>query len=77
MRKTLLAILILAGALSAQDKGKEAVEAPIKKNLGAAPDKFDLSSTGIEWKRGLDGALNQGKPVLLFQLLGNFDDVYC
>ena len=33
--------------------------------------------SGIEWNKGLDAALNKGKPILLFQLLGNFDDVYC
>lgn len=42
-----------------------------------APEKFDLSKTGILWHKGLDAALHQGKPVLLLQLLGNYDDVYC
>ena len=31
----------------------------------------------LPWVRGLDAATNRGKPVLLFQLLGNFDDVHC
>lgn len=77
MRTTLLLTLALSATLWAQDAGKKIVESPIKKNLGPAPEKFDLSRTGISWTEGLDGALNKGKPVLLFQLLGKFDDVYC
>ena len=77
MRTTLALILVLGASLSAQDAGKKLVESPIKRNLGLAPDKFDLASTGISWTAGLDGALHKGKPVLLFQLLGKFDDVYC
>ncbi len=42
-----------------------------------APEKYDLSRTGIPWVKGLDAALNKGKPILLFQLLGEFDDVHC
>lgn len=78
MKNAMLLTLILGTTLMAQqDEGKKRVEAPIKKNLGPAPEKFDLTRTGIDWKRGLDSALNQGKPILLFQLLGNLDDVYC
>jgi hypothetical protein len=77
MRTTLILSLALCGALAAQDEGKMRVERPIKKALAPVAEKFDLASTGIEWTRGLEGALNKGKPVLLFQLLGNFDDVYC
>ena len=39
--------------------------------------KYDLSLTGIEWGRGLESALGKGRPILLFQLLGNFDDAFC
>ena len=69
--------LVLATTLAAQDEGKRKVEFPIKKNLDPLPEKFDLARTGIEWNKGLEAALNKGKPILLFQLLGNFDDVYC
>ena len=31
---------------------------------------------GSVWVKGLEAATNQGKPVLLFQLLGDFDDTY-
>ena len=41
------------------------------------PEKFDLSQTGIEWHKGIVSVLNKGKPILLLQILGNFDDVYC
>ena len=77
MRTTLLLTFALAATLWAQDAGKKAVESPIKKNIGPEPEKFDLSRTGIAWTAGLESAMNQGKPILLFQLLGNFDDVYC
>jgi hypothetical protein len=77
MRNTLILSLALCTALTAQDAGKRVVEQPIKQRLAPPAEKFDLARTGIEWSKGLDAALNKGKPVLLFQLLGNFDDVYC
>ena len=46
----------------------------------AAPEvsvDYDLARTGIAWREGLDAALNRGKPVLLFQLLGGFSKVHC
>ena len=77
MRKTLLLVVALSATLWAQDSGKKIVESPIKKNIGPAPDKFDLARTGISWTEGLESALDKGRPILLFQLLGKFDDVYC
>jgi hypothetical protein len=77
MKSALILSLVLCATLSAQDAGKRIVEQPIKKSLAPLPEKFDLARTGIPWNQGLDAALNKGKPVLLFQLLGNFDDVYC
>ena len=78
MKTSLMLMLALAPlAWAQQDEGKKLVESPIKKNLGPAPEKYNLARTGIDWTRGLDSALNKGKPILLFQLLGNFDDVYC
>lgn len=52
---------------------------PSPRALTSAPTvgKFDLSTTGIEWHRGLDSVRDQGRPILLFQLLGDFDDVAC
>ncbi|MBK7875680.1 MAG: hypothetical protein IPJ77_08005 [Planctomycetes bacterium] len=41
-----------------------------------SPD-YDLARTGIAWRAGLDAALHRGKPVLLFQLLGDFAKVHC
>ena len=38
---------------------------------------YDLSKSGLPWVKGLEAAKAQGKPILLFQLLGNFDDVHC
>jgi hypothetical protein len=77
MRNALILSLALCTALAAQDKGKREVEQPLKKELAPVGEKFDLARTGIEWNQGLDAALNKGKPILLFQLLGNLDDVYC
>ena len=77
MRTTLALSLALATLASAQDAGKQLVEQPVKKALGADAAKFDLARTGIEWTKGLESALNKNKPILLFQLLGNFDDVFC
>ena len=77
MRHALILTLALGSTLFAQDEGKKLVENPIKKSLAPAAEKFDLARTGIEWNKGLDAAINKGKPILLFQLLGNFDDVYC
>jgi hypothetical protein len=39
--------------------------------------KFDLAQTRIEWTKGLDAALGRDRPILLFELLGNFDDAFC
>lgn len=55
-----------------------AIEKPLLEAAHSPPPaKFDLSRTGIKWHKGLDAALNQGKPILLLQILGNYDDVYC
>ncbi len=73
-----LPVLALVPALFAQDQPKKAVESPLKRAVAEpASEKFELPGNGIAWKKGLDAALDQGRPILLFQLLGNFDDVYC
>jgi len=36
-----------------------------------------LLQAGIPWVEGLEAAKDKGKPILLFQLLGRFDDTYC
>lgn len=45
--------------------------------LLALAGDYDLSATGLSWVEGLDAAKKSGKPILLFQLLGKFDDVHC
>jgi len=77
MKTMMLLALVLASTAPAQNEGKRKVEQPIKTGLGHVPEKFDLAGTGILWSKGLDAALGKGKPILLFQLLCNFDDVYC
>ena len=69
--------MILALLLCAQDGGKRLVEGSLKERISPAAEKFDLTRTGIPWVKGLEAATGRGKPILLFQLLGNFDDVYC
>lgn len=32
---------------------------------------------GLRWKRSLEDALNQEKPILLLQLFGRFDEEFC
>ncbi len=77
MKTSLMMLLTLAGAALAQDEGKMKVERPLKQGIAPIPEKVDLAKTGIDWHEGLASVLNQGKPILLFQLLGRFDDVYC
>ena len=86
---TIFALTLGLGALLlAQDEGKKKVEQPLKRTFGgerpileaaksAPPAKYDLAKTGIEWHKGLESVLNKGKPILLLQILGNYDDVYC
>lgn len=33
--------------------------------------------TGIDWHHGIETVLGQDRPILLFQLLGDFDDAFC
>jgi hypothetical protein len=40
-------------------------------------EKVDLSKSGIEWHRGIESVTGKGRPILLFQLLGNLDDKFC
>ena len=35
------------------------------------------SETGLHWKRTLGEATGQGKPVLVLQLFGRFDEEFC
>lgn len=73
----LILSLAVGALLAVQDGGKERLEAGIKKQIGGVSGNYDLARTGIPWVKGLDAAMNKGKPILLFQLLGNFDDVFC
>ncbi len=73
-----LAILALALGAFPQDEGKRKVEGPLRAALeSSSPAKFDLAKTGIAWHKGLDAVLHREKPILLLQLLGNYDEVFC
>jgi hypothetical protein len=82
----LAAVLGLTATLFAQESKQQTVDAPktmvierpiLQAAQSGAPGKYDLSKTGIEWHKGIEPALNKGKPILLLQILGNYDDVYC
>ena len=78
MLKTLAAIMILTQQVPLDQPKTMGVERPLKERLSLPlSEKVDLAKSGIDWKRGLDAALNADRPVLLFQLLGNLDDVHC
>jgi len=60
------------------DAAKRRIEAPIKESISwMAPEKYDLSKTGIDWHKGLDAVRGKGKPILLLQILGSYDEVFC
>ena len=42
-----------------------------------ADEAYDLGRTGIDWHEGLGAVVDQGKPILLFQLMGDFDRLHC
>lgn len=69
------AVLVALVPLTASRDGS-ARAAFASTDAALSPD-YDLARTGIEWRAGLDAALNRGKPVLLFQLLGDFAKVHC
>ena len=80
MKQAIAGILVLTFALlaAAQDAAKRKVELPLREAAAAPPvERFDLSRTGIEWHKGIETVLGGEKPILLFQLLGNLDEVYC
>ena len=64
MKRILMGVLIVTAAACRPEAEKTA-------------EKYDLSTTGIEWHEGLDSVVDRGKPILFFQLLGDFDHVYC
>jgi hypothetical protein len=35
------------------------------------------SGSGLSWKRSLEEATGQGKPILVLQLFGKFDEEFC
>ena len=60
------------------DNSKGGIEFLLKEITRAPePEKYDLSKTGITWHEGIESVLDRDRPILLFQLLGKFDDVYC
>ena len=79
MKKLLVLVFGLCTVLLAQeDEAKRRVELPIKTAAASPPpEKFDLAKTGIPWHKGIEAVAGRGKPILLLQILGNYDEVYC
>ncbi len=65
---TSLALLCM-GQLALMQDHREAIQ--------PAQSKYDLTSTRIDWVEGIDKAVGRDKPILLFQLLGRFDEQFC
>jgi hypothetical protein len=68
-----LALYVMShfGGVSAQSEQDHRVP------IVPAQPKFDLQATHIDWVEGIDKALGRDKPILLFQLLGRFDEKFC
>ena len=62
-------VLFCLGQLAPAQDQREAIP-PVQ-------PRFDLTSTRIDWVEGIDKALGRDKPILLFQLLGRFDEEFC
>ena len=89
MKNVLLPVLFLGvGSLflippGSGDEPKDVAKGMIERSfiqeaiLTLEVEKYDLSKTGIEWHKGLDAVLGKGKPILLLQILGNYDEVFC
>ena len=74
----LLAGLAPDSSLSAGRASAERTALPQTAPAGEfASPPYDLSSTGIEWNKGLASVVGRDKPILLFQLLGDFERVHC
>ena len=51
--------------------------ADVRADLESVDPGYDLTRTGIDWHEGIDAAIGHDRPILLFQLLGDFDDAMC
>lgn len=45
--------------------------------LGRITGQWGTDGDGILWKRSLDEAVGRGKPILVLQLFGEFDEEFC
>ena len=62
-----------------RDRRKEELELPLKVKFGSTPSLVPVRT--LLWQpsfeKAVDAATASGKPVLLFQLLGRFDEEFC
>jgi hypothetical protein len=74
------------GVAARRDVGKGVVEAPLKKAIAAAAPAGDFINPKVEpgkvkwhadFKAARAAAAKSGKPVLLFQMMGNLDEQFC
>ena len=70
----------------APDVGKRAIEAPVERAIAGAAKSVEPANPKVRpglvrWHAGADEAFaaarKSGRPVLVFQLLGNLDDEFC
>lgn len=45
--------------------------------LGRITGQWGNDGAGLRWKRTLDEAVGHGKPILVLQLFGKFDEEFC
>ena len=45
--------------------------------MGRITGQWGSDGTGILWKRSVDEAVGQGKPILVLHLFGKFDEEFC
>ena len=80
MKLTALLVLgpLALAAYHAPDRALSGAPQPATAPAGEfVSPPYDLSSTGIAWNKGLESVLHKDKPILLFQLLGDFERVHC
>jgi hypothetical protein len=68
-------VLFCMSTLASTQDHRERV--PPAQPLHPVQAPYDLTATRIDWVEGIDHALGRGKPILLFQLLGRFDEQFC
>lgn len=70
-------VLVPLAFVGGRQVAKALPRADTRLDVEPADPGYDLTRTGIDWKKGIDAAIGHDRPILLFQLLGDFDDAMC